>query len=933
MRSQAEQVAAAERRRLFEVLETLPVYVALLDRDYHVPFANRFFRERFGESHGRCCFEYLFNRSTPCELCESYKALKTGGPHRWEWTGPDGRDYDIYDFPFTESDGSTLVLEMGIDVTERKKAEAELAGHREHLEEMILDRTAELAASEQRYRGLFESMTEGFAVHEIVTDQDGQPSDYRFLEVNPAFERLTGLPASRLIGKRVLEVLPGTEPFWIESYGRVALTGEPVHFERFFPPLHRWFGVFAYRVRPRQFAVIFSDITARKLAEDEVRRQSEWLKVTLTSIGDAVIAGDTNGRITFMNPVAAELTGWTESEAIGRPADTVFTIVNVQTRQPAVNVLRQVLAEHRRVALADNTALVTRDGREIPIEDSAAPIFDAAGRVTGFVLVFHDVTERRAAQQAARESEARWRLAQSAANAGWWEWDLRTNENVWSDQLWRVYGLVPHSCEPSYETWCRIIHPDDRAKVVSDVQQAARTGTELATEWRVRDKDGTERWLMSRGQPVPDSDGAITRYIGIVIDITARKRAEQALSDLTETLERRVAERTTEVQEQAFRLRALASELGQAEQRERKRLSRILHDHVQQLLVAAKMELEVLGRTSGSIRGPADVSIADGLLNDTIRALRSLAVELSPPILHEAGLVAGLRWLAARMGEQHKFVVNVSADSEVEPAGEDVRVLLFECVRELLFNALKHSGVREAGLSIGRAPDGRIGITVEDSGVGFVSSGIWTRTDGRGTVGLFSIQERLAHIGGSMRIDSTPGRGTRVVLVGPASEALPAASHLLPPAAARGMTAVGAQVEAGRRIRILVVDDHQIVREGLVKSLQFASDMEVVGEAADATQAMALAGTLDPDVVIMDVNLGTTSGIDATRSIRRTYPRISVVGLSIHDDEQIAAALRRAGAAAFLSKAGRMEELIAAIRSCARRGAEPASPAAEAGTA
>jgi len=117
---------SAERQRLYNVLETLPAYVVLLDKDYCVPFANKVFRERFGESHGRRCYDFLFKRESPCENCETYKVLKTNGPHRWEWTGPDGRDYDIYDFPFVEADGSTLILEMGIDITERKRAEKQI---------------------------------------------------------------------------------------------------------------------------------------------------------------------------------------------------------------------------------------------------------------------------------------------------------------------------------------------------------------------------------------------------------------------------------------------------------------------------------------------------------------------------------------------------------------------------------------------------------------------------------------------------------------------------------------------------------------------------------------------------------------------------------------------------------------------------------------
>ncbi len=125
-RKGAEEATKAEHQRLGAVLETLPAYVILLTPDYHVPFANRVFRERFGESRGRRCFEYLFGRNEPCEICETYTVLKTNEPHHWEWIGPDGCNYDIFDFPFTDSDGTFFIMEMGIDITERKNAEGAL---------------------------------------------------------------------------------------------------------------------------------------------------------------------------------------------------------------------------------------------------------------------------------------------------------------------------------------------------------------------------------------------------------------------------------------------------------------------------------------------------------------------------------------------------------------------------------------------------------------------------------------------------------------------------------------------------------------------------------------------------------------------------------------------------------------------------------------
>lgn len=138
-----------EKKLFHEILDSLPAYVILLSRDYQVPFANRYFTLRFGESSGRRCFEYLFNRREPCENCETFNVLKTNATHKWEWLGPDGRNYDIYDFPFADYDGSTMILEMGIDITDMKHASSELQKHRDHLEELVKQRTLELETANE----------------------------------------------------------------------------------------------------------------------------------------------------------------------------------------------------------------------------------------------------------------------------------------------------------------------------------------------------------------------------------------------------------------------------------------------------------------------------------------------------------------------------------------------------------------------------------------------------------------------------------------------------------------------------------------------------------------------------------------------------------------------------------------------------------------
>ena len=426
---------------------------------------------------------------------------------------------------------------------------------------------------------------------------------------------------------------------------------------------------------------------------------------------------------------------------------------------------------------------------------------------------------------------------------------------------------------------------------------------------------------------------ALARRRELEAEVAERHRAEAALQDakelleqrvaertaqledLNQSLERRVLERTAEVQRMADQLRGLAVELTQAESRERRRLAAVLHDHVQQLLVSAQIQLGLVRRADAeSIR--STVQGIESIIKEAVSASRSLAVELSPPVLDQAGLAAGLSWLARRMQEKSFFKVHVLADHDAEPATEDVRSLLFGCVRELLLNAVKHSGVQEANVTMERTAEGWTKITVEDTGKGFDPTILRATTTADVGFGLFSIQQRLAYVGGRMELESVPGRGTKVSLFAP-----PAKSAIGEGAAAPGPRSSEAVHTSDRntKIRVLIVDDHKIMRQGLVGLLQFEPDMEVVGEAGDGQQAVELAREHHPDVVIMDVNLPVMNGVEATKVLAKELPQTKVIGLSMHIDPAVSEAMRRAGAVAYLTKEDLSQDLVAAIRACAAR--------------
>lgn len=240
---------------------------------------------------------------------------------------------------------------------------------------------------------------------------------------------------------------------------------------------------------------------------------------------------------------------------------------------------------------------------------------------------------------------------------------------------------------------------------------------------------------------------------------------ESQIVSLNEGLEQRLAERTVEVRKKTDQLRAMASELAQVEQRERGRLAAILHDNMQQLLVAARIQISFVNHVLLPIEERNALSRANEIISQAIADSHTLTVDLSPPILHGAGLGAALEWLAGRMAELHRFTVNLSIDRRAEPQTESLRVLLFETVRELVFNSCKHSGCARVRVKITREQNDWVRVVVEDAGKGFDPKALSASMASGERFGLFSIQQRLAHAGARMALASEPGVGTRVEIL------------------------------------------------------------------------------------------------------------------------------------------------------------------------
>jgi CheY-like chemotaxis protein/anti-sigma regulatory factor (Ser/Thr protein kinase) len=277
------------------------------------------------------------------------------------------------------------------------------------------------------------------------------------------------------------------------------------------------------------------------------------------------------------------------------------------------------------------------------------------------------------------------------------------------------------------------------------------------------------------------------------------------------------------------------------------------------------------------------------------------------------GLPAALTWLAGRTRSQYGLVVQVSADPHANSDRKDVRTLLFESVRELLFNAVKHAQVDKVTIDLSLDQDDALCITVADQGLGFDPAGLVERGKaGRGGWGLFSIRERLTLLGGRFDIESAPGQGTRFRLVAPRGKAQDVvdADRRVSGVATRPALHDPVGSAAAKALRILMVDDHAAVRRVFRELLEERPELHVVGEAADGLEAIEEAHALRPDVILMDVSMPVMDGVEATRRIRAELPFIQILGLSTQVRTDDLHAIELVGAAGFFTKGIDTQRLI-----------------------
>jgi PAS domain S-box-containing protein len=548
----------------------------------------------------------------------------------------------------------------------------------------------------------------------------------------------------------------------------------------------------------------------------EALRESEERYRTLFETAPDAIVVDRDGRFLAANDEALRLVGAGRFEDLAN--HTVSDFFRSQERDQAAERIRLPLAG-RRSPIREAT-LVRLDSQEVAVEFHTAPVdFQGAPAVQ---TIIRDITERKRAEEALRstnenlrarteqlrtlndmlwarqrelkaahaalraqqeelrnqtevlrDSQERLALAISGTRIGMYDRSVTDGRTLCTEQVAKLLGLrtpPPRPTTPTttlfqqyhYHDWAERVHPDDLPRVEARLHHCVATHAPCEMEYRVLWADGSVHWIADRSVFNGEFDGAGTRMLGIVLDITERKRAQETLREWHATLESRVAQRTAELEHRTRQLQELTLELSRAEERERRRVAVILHEDLQQQIAGAKFYLDSLSRQARSASSQEAVAEIGRLLRTTIAMSRNLSHELSPAIFCGNDLAEAVEWLAKHMETTQGLAVHVDAGGETTLESESLAIFLFRATSELLSNVVRHAGVHEARVRLRRV--GRwVGLAVSDRGRGLDLRGL-RETSG---FGLLSIRERIELLGGRVKIASAKGRGTGVRIVVP----------------------------------------------------------------------------------------------------------------------------------------------------------------------
>jgi PAS domain S-box-containing protein len=483
----------------------------------------------------------------------------------------------------------------------------------------------------------------------------------------------------------------------------------------------------------------FHDITPLRQAEETKAR----LAAIVETSDDAIVSKSLDGIIQSWNASAERIFGYTAVEAVGQ---SINLIIPPDLRDEE----RLILERLRRGEQIEHfeTIRLSKGGDRIDISLTISPIRDGTGQIVGASKVARDISNRKRIESALKAKETELELIAETTPLILTRCSRDLRYLFANRAAAALFNLTPDELigRPIIEA----MGEEAFSIIRAHVEQVLR-GEPVEFETRMPYPGSGPRWVKVTYLPEWDSQGTVVGWVASIVDITERKKAEEALHQLTEALEERVEQRTQQVRE-------LASELVTAEQSVRQHIAHLLHDDLQQMLFAIEIQLGFL-REDGGTKEEFDEVVET--VRQALGLTRQLAVELSPPVLGGSGLPETLTWLAQHIADVYQLRVTMEVNDDLPVASEEHRILLYQNVRELLFNVVKHAGVSEAQVTLQAKEDG-FAVTVSDQGRGFDPAQLTSRRNGH--FGLHSVNERLRLFGGRADIDSKPGAGTRVTL-------------------------------------------------------------------------------------------------------------------------------------------------------------------------
>lgn len=599
------------------------------------------------------------------------------------------------------------------DITERKGAEAQLEQHREHLEELVRQRTAQLeAANAELEREIVERKRAEEALRE---------SEYRYAKAQQAANIGSwdwSMPTGELHWSEQIEPMFG---FAAGQFGRT--------YEAFLNCVHP-------EDRPIVIESVDAAIQGRR--DYAIEHRIVWPDGTVRWVAEAgEVQRDANGVPIRMLGIVRDITARKEAQQALQRANAELER-RVAERTENLRQTNRIL----RMISECNQALVHLSNEQELIERICRTIYETGGyRMVWVGFAENDQT----------------RTVRPIAAVGFKEDYLQRAKITWADNQ---FGRGPTGTAIRTGKVCTandFLSDPDLApwrKLALERGFRSSIALPLLTEGRA-----FGALMIYAAEPAAFDENQIHLLTDLADDLsfgitTLRTQAERDRG-------------RKELEQKTAQLRALTTELVQAEERERRRIACVLHDSIQQLLVGARYGVETLRGQSQTEAVQQTIRHVDDLLGRCLEASRSLTLELSPPILYEAGLGAALKWLGRWFHQTHGVTVSVAVEDQGRPETEDIRVALFHAVRELLFNVVKHAKVKSARVRMSRLGNDRIRILVTDKGAGFEPAKLQVREGMAGGFGLFSLRERLKSLGGQLEVESAPGLGSRFTLIVP----------------------------------------------------------------------------------------------------------------------------------------------------------------------